>query len=103
MIYAFDLHLMNYTTNMTRPVGYDFLEFDSFPIDSEIYDAIIEKYHFLNGYDHKPNKTYLFNESDICLGINFKFGDTDYRLIVNNVRSIGKNKNTEKYLTKVEF
>ena len=102
MIYAFDLHLMNYTTNMTRPVGYDFIEFDCFPTDNEIYDALIEKYDFLSG-SHHPNKTYLFNSSNVCLGVNFKFGDTDYRLIVNNVRSIGKNKNTEKYVAKVEF
>ena len=101
MIYAFDLHLMNYTTNMSRPVGYDFIEFDSFPTDNEIYDVLMEKYDFLNG-SHNPNKTYLFNSSNVCLGINFKFGDTDYRLIVNNVRSIGKNKNTEKYIPKVE-
>ena len=102
MIYAFDLHLMNYTTNMARPVGYDFIESDSFPTDSEIYDAIIAKYEFLNS-SHKPNKTYLFNASKVCLGVNFRYGDTDYRLIVNNVHSIGKTKNTEKYIPKVEL
>lgn len=102
MIYAFDLHLMNYTTNMTRPVGYDFIEFDSFPTDNEIYDVLMKKYDFLND-SHHPNKTYLFNSSNVCLGVNFKFVDTDYRLIVNNVRSIGKNKNTEKYVPKLEL
>lgn len=102
MIYAFDLHLMNYTTNMTRPVGYDFIEFDSFPTDNEIYDVLMKKYDFLND-SHNPNKTYLFNSSNVCLGVNFKFVDTDYRLIVNNVRSIGKNKNTEKYVPKLEL
>ena len=101
MIYAFDLHLMNYFTNVTRPVGYDFIEFDSFPTDNEVYDALIKKYTFFE--DSNPSKTYLFNLSNICLGINFKIGDTDYRLIVNNVRSIGKNKNTEKYIPKVEL
>ena len=102
MIYAFDLHLMNYTTNMTRPVGYDFIEFDSFPTDNEIYDVLMKKYDFLSD-SHHPNKTYLFNSSNVCLGVNFNFGDYDYRLIVNNVRSIGKNKNTDKYIKKIEF
>ena len=102
MIYAFDLHLMNYTTNMSRPVGYDFIEFDSFPTDNEIYDVLMKKYDFLSD-SHRPNKTYLFNSSNVCLGVNFNFGDYDYRLIVNNVRSIGKNKNTEKYVPKLEL
>ena len=64
-------------------------------------NALIKKYTFFE--DSNPSKTYLFNLSNICLGINFKIGDTDYRLIVNNVRSIGKNKNTEKYIPKVEL
>lgn len=101
MIYAFDLHLMNYTTNVTRPVGYDFIEFDCFPTDNEIYDALIGKYDFLK--ENNQNKTYLFNTSKVCLGINFKYGDTDYRLIVNNVRSIGKTKNIDKYVQKIEL
>ena len=101
MIYAFDLHLMNYTTNMTRPVGYDFIDFDCFPTDNEIYNALIGKYDFLK--ENNPNKTYLFNASKVCLGINFKYGDTDYRLIVNNVRSIGKTKNIDKYVQKIEL
>ena len=59
MIYVFDIYLMNYSTNVTRPVGYDFAEFKSFPTDNEIYDVLAEKYVF---FDNKtPNKTYLFD------------------------------------------
>ena len=101
MIYAFDLHLMNYATNVTRPVGFDFLEFDSFPTDNEVYDAIIKKYDFLDS-SHIPNKSYLFKTSDVCLGVNFKFEDVNYRIIVNNIRPLGKTKNNEKYLHKIK-
>lgn len=94
MVYAFDLHLMNYSTNVTRPVGYDFATFEHFPTDDELYDVIAEKYGFIKN----SNKTYLFNYGQVCLGLNFEFSGTNYRLIANNVRSIGKTKNMDKYV-----
>lgn len=91
MVYVFDLYLMNYATNVTRPIGYDFAEFDSFPTDDELYDAISEKYFFLKDAD--PHKTYVFNTGEVCLGLNFEYSNGQYRLIANNVRRLGKQKN----------
>ena len=100
MIYAFDLYLLNYSNNVTRPIGYDFADFPSFPLDTEIYEALREKYSVLKDgskqYDLLPKL--LHADDSPIIGFNFEHSGGSFRLIVNNVRPIGKVKDKDKYL-----
>ena len=96
MLYVYDLSLLNYSTNITHPLGYSFSEFDDFPTPEELYDTIRDTYTFLQ--EKTTSKSYLFKTTGVCIGLNFCIDGTWYRLIATNVRPMGKNKNVDKYL-----
>ena len=91
---------MNYANNVTRPIGYDFADFASFPTDKEVYDAIKEKYSVIRDGISQPDntKSLLGAQDSPIIGLNFGYGCEQFRLIVNNVRPIGKVKDKGKYL-----
>lgn len=99
MIYAFDLYLMNYATNITRPIGYDFADFQSFPTPSEIYQVLGEKYGVVKDCKDHPIVKLLGGKDSPIIGMNFRGDSRDFRIIVNNVRPIGKVKDKDKYLS----